>query len=435
MTDPTFDPWLAELLARHAKRAVDPFDPLEIAETAIAGRRRARARRLDLRLLAVAAVLLLGGGLLAALVIGSRPQPVPETGSIMLAYADHELRSAWRLDLDSGAATEVVTLGRDVSVAPDGRHVAVHAGDDVRLLDTRTGAGRLLAGAAPGALTSRYDQSGEPDWRDFVWSPGGRWISWLACAARCTGEIAAGDGSLTNPIPGAGPAPWEISSRPFWWWNDDDHLFGAPHRGLTGMLAANGDASNPQPCPDPGCGSGTWYGNGDGGQLTHRVGAKVSTTIQWPGKSVSAWGAADDSAAVVILTPTTGSHDRGELWLVHADESKVQVDLGPYLADVPRLLDPPAFSPDGTRVTVSAALPTADHDSDPRTLLVVDVATGETLARVDDAGLASWSPDGTRLAIVRVGGQQVEIVNADGTDRHAIGRQAFGPIDQLAWVR
>jgi Tol biopolymer transport system component len=94
----------------------------------------------------------------------------------------------------------------------------------------------------------------------------------------------------------------------------------------------------------------------------------------------------------------------------------------------------PVWSPDSTRVAFVADAPGPNnHD-----LWVVRAdGTGFVDLTPDDLneGAASWSPDGTRIAFgsaptLTPGTTAVEIVNADGTDRHVVapgGKPAWSP--------
>ena len=254
MSDPTFDAQLAERLRRYGDRGVDPFDPLAIAEAAIADQ-PTRRKHVDLRLLAVAAVLVVAGGVAAALAAGSRPSQ-DDAGAIVIAYSDGRpgaLRSALRVDAASGATTEVVRGQTKVSLAPDGRHVVSQAGTDVHLVDAQTGAEVVIKGSAAGRLRSPDDEGGATDdtWHDFVWSPGGRWVSWIDCSTSgCLGTLEATDGSRSNRIPRGGPNPVPVAATPGWAWLDDDHLlvFGHGQHLYAHTWVANGDGSGARAC-------------------------------------------------------------------------------------------------------------------------------------------------------------------------------------------
>jgi len=115
MTDPTFDPRLANRLRAYAQGGVRPIDPLAIAEGAIRKTTRPRHHR---GLLLLAAALLVTGGLAAALVAGSRP-----TGPIADGWI------AYSTDGPSPGSTDV-TSGSDIYLVRSGGEPILIAGRD-----------------------------------------------------------------------------------------------------------------------------------------------------------------------------------------------------------------------------------------------------------------------------------------------------------------
>lgn len=78
----------------------------------------------------------------------------------------------------------------------------------------------------------------------------------------------------------------------------------------------------------------------------------------------------------------------------------------------------PAWSPDGTRIAVSVFV-------QDREIWVVDAdgTDARQVGAAENVSRPSWSPDGTRVvyAADTADGSSIHIVNADGTDDHAIG--------------
>jgi len=115
MTDPTFDPRLANRLRAYAQGGVRPIDPLAIAEGAIKTTTRPRLHR---GLLLLAAALLVTGGLAAALVAGSRPMGPIADGWI-----------AYSTDGPSPGSTDI-TAGSDIYLVRSGGEPILIAGRD-----------------------------------------------------------------------------------------------------------------------------------------------------------------------------------------------------------------------------------------------------------------------------------------------------------------
>ena len=75
-------------------------------------------------------------------------------------------------------------------------------------------------------------------------------------------------------------------------------------------------------------------------------------------------------------------------------------------------------------------------DPVPPAAFIVDLPTGRVIARLEDVGLAAWSPDGTQLALVRSSDPgRLEVAGADGSNRRPTGSKVDGRIDQLSWIR
>lgn len=81
----------------------------------------------------------------------------------------------------------------------------------------------------------------------------------------------------------------------------------------------------------------------------------------------------------------------------------------------------PAFSPDGNRLAYFS------WRSDAVGLHIRNLVTGEdrVLTGNDNDAYPSWSPDGSRLAFWDTSNDTILTINADGTDRRAIGRGQF----------
>jgi len=105
------------------------------------------------------------------------------------------------------------------------------------------------------------------------------------------------------------------------------------------------------------------------------------------------------------------------VWQINTDGSAFKQLGDPGFA----LLDPPSFSPVGTKVLVVNALfpPTQE-------IYVLDLATGTSL-QISDGGVGAdrspaWSPDGRRIAFAaeRDGNTDIYTMNTDGTDERRL---------------
>jgi Tol biopolymer transport system component len=128
-----------------------------------------------------------------------------------------------------------------------------------------------------------------------------------------------------------------------------------------------------------------------------------------------------------------------EIWTMAADGSGQA-----QLTTLGGMATFPDFSPDGTKVAFGGTQPTDAHTE----ILTVDAATGSTLSVLTSCAAGkpgcgndfpAWSPDGTKLAWIHLDetnadgdptAEQVWVINADGSDAHALTTDA--PIkDQL----
>lgn len=437
MTDPTFDPRLANRLRAYAEGGVRPIDAIEIAEAAIATTTPRRGPHRGLILLAAA--LLVTGGVAAALAAGSRLMDPGAMGSIAFSTTDAGARSVWRFGAAGGLIAEPVARMTDAEVSPDGRHAAYLAGDGVHIVDTATGrtttfpdsAARSLA-LEPGLATS------------FAWSTGGRWVSWVGCAGdtgsgTCMLVVGATDGTTSRPMPSphaptAGPSTVAASDIPTWFWYDDVHLAVIASHGLDDYVV-DGDGSGIRPgaigAPD----LQHWRITNQNGLVLYDARGSASREVAWwpLAPAAMAWSPDLSMLAVDLSRIADDRHPSGgpgPLSLVAADGTHREVDLGSGLAPI----GSPVWSPDGSRVLVPVAgVAAAGAGSGPTDAVIVSVADGQT-TRIDDAANVTWSPDGSWLALTRPSSpHQVEIVGADGTGRHAVGPIVSGAIDGIGW--
>jgi Tol biopolymer transport system component len=91
----------------------------------------------------------------------------------------------------------------------------------------------------------------------------------------------------------------------------------------------------------------------------------------------------------------------------------------------------PAWSPDGTRIAFSKLAGDVDSSG-----LYVIGSDGEGISRLTDGPIDSspaWFPDGSRILFVRSpeGVSELHVVDADGSDEHAVGGPGSGYVDSV----
>ncbi|HEY6928961.1 MAG TPA: hypothetical protein VJA66_04715 [Thermoanaerobaculia bacterium] len=144
---------------------------------------------------------------------------------------------------------------------------------------------------------------------------------------------------------------------------------------------------------------------------------------------------ASDAQIVFEAPGIPGGNEVQEIFTMNLDGSKLSQlthdGLNKFL---------PHFSPDGTRLVYSKFLSGRYGDPNPWTeIAVYDFASArETqLTRMGQAFAAAWSPDGERIAFGTYRGEALWIMNADGSELHAIGGPSGAPDDQrwndIAW--
>ena len=436
MTDPTYDPLLASMLRAHAEGGVRPINALEIAEGALAPRRTRRRVRPPLTLLAAA--FLIAGAATAALIAGASNVPAPPTGSVVFGYADHELRSLWRVDLPSNNATELVRSQRGSSVSPDGRHFAwierrPDQDDQVHLADTTSHRDVVLPSAGQvwatqDAVTTVPVCYGCPN-STFTWSPGGRWVSWADCAdaSTCHIVVSASDGSSHKVLQPSFFAR-EVDPQAWVFWPRDDQLIvRLPGRGFQ---LADGDGANVREMPKslpPYSPDGRWTVEGSASGLTIVAQDKaVKSRATFPGEHIPVMWAPDSSIFTIAFNAVSGSHLRFDhLGLVGLDGHLTRVDVPGGTDVVPRDVRtlPGAgivvWAPDSSRLVAYGTIVGRD---------------GRLIQTVAGADIAAWSWDSHHLAVAGAASSRVSVIDADGSHRQEIGNTTAGPVDQLIWV-
>ncbi|MFI5042126.1 MAG: TolB family protein [Acidimicrobiales bacterium] len=237
MTDPTFDPRLANRLRAYAQGGVRPIDPLAIAEGAI---RKTTRPRLHRGLVLLAAALLVTGGLVAALVAGSRP-----TGPIAdgwIAYAtdgpspgENDITSGSDIYLVRSGGEPILIAGRDggatrnacPSFSPNGTRLA------------------YASSSGPAIVVRGMDAAGVTSESIRIAVPGGGWpicVRWSADGKRLAylngpREVVLGlDGSTLARTAGD-PGLGDLTSPP-----DDRAGLSSPSGEWVASVRVDGDA-------------------------------------------------------------------------------------------------------------------------------------------------------------------------------------------------
>ncbi|HYC07094.1 MAG TPA: hypothetical protein VEG29_04145, partial [Candidatus Binatia bacterium] len=433
MTDPTFDPRLADLLGGYADRAVRDFDPVVIAEAAIATPRRVIGIRPRLTLL-VAATLVVGGTIGLAAYVGSRPlvtprqSPGPATPAVVEQSASPSsdaivwtdgvapqqywlpvgVASVWRTDLVNGTSTKLLVSVQDPTISPDGTHVAYLATDGIHLVSTEGDSAVVLARTLPAASPCDPAVGACPD-GTLSWSPDGRWLGWTECAAddSCRMHISSADGSVQ-----LSPTSPALTVRDVdWWWSGDQVEFdsssgysvmdlpGIKQRSLAGRTYFSPD--------------GTLLASATATRLTisTAAGAELGHADFPADRNIlpPQWSPADDSIAVQVgwsydrfLSPLTFVGRTGE-----ATTARLQ---GEQTAEGSLI-----WAPDGSRVFVrgGGGSPTAADG------LIIG-RDGSVVAHLGDLTVVAWSPDGSHLAVFDPITAAIVVVNAQGHQQQLV---------------
>ena len=494
MPDTTFETVLAGQLREYAEAGVRPVDRRAIAQGLIADGRRRRVddrwsrlgwRRSAPRSLApVWATIALLGLLIAllgaALLAGGRPDlqavvppllhvtpaPVAESSGkssaessaaptpgpsdgpaarrlILVSGSDATCLMVDALSIADGARSRLIDCADRVVVTPDGARAAI-GGHGVRIIDLRDGSqlGFIDTGA----------DNGVP----VAWSPDGRWLQWVGCEAdkvrRCKGVIGSPDSAVRNPVP-------EPADGGYWgdiMWSSDGSRVIVPTG--DGSLIGNGDGSGLTALPN----GAPLAWSADGSQYIYGRGEYIAGHT----RSVDAWQSAEDGSAARNLThfaPGGFAHAAawspdgrtlaivrgirgedgtlpgsvqmaGDLWLVDPDGSVRKVALPEDLASLESRLghEMIRWSPDGSRLAIESGV--GDAGSSVATYIVPINEAPVVVLR--DAARPAWSPDGRSILMIgRTGtAATIDIANADGSDRHAVGDAPTGDSGQVFWA-
>jgi TolB protein len=118
---------------------------------------------------------------------------------------------------------------------------------------------------------------------------------------------------------------------------------------------------------------------------------------------------------------------RVPLYVADADGGGKRVLVREAFIDRPEYASVPAWSPDGRMI---AFLSVRSHNQDIYVLDLDTNATQRVTRHPADDREPAWSPDGRRIAYVTWSGEaglRIQIMNADGSDKHVLARKAEKP--------
>ncbi len=150
----------------------------------------------------------------------------------------------------------------------------------------------------------------------------------------------------------------------------------------------------------------------------------------------------------------SGDDSLSRLKVMRGDGSDHPRGVAMKSLDIPSI--PPVWSPDGERIAFFGYDPPSDGGYEwpyrvSSTLYVVRISDSRLSRISENTGAASWSPDGRRLAVARVAGEDVVLftIAADGSDSRriikitdretsfpddsAVGRFGWGSLSPVSW--
>ena len=243
-----------------------------------------------------------------------------------------------------------------------------------------------------------------------VWSPNGDWLA----ASGTTNLLLHPDGTLVRTLPGA-PS----------WTPDNGHIVVSAPGGE--LLLGEADGSHLRsigsfPAPLAWAPDGSRFAfNRDGDIWTAAsdgTDARNLTGFRFGGAGQVGWSPDGQWLAV--------ASGRG-LWLMRPDGADRRfIDLG-LATDVYVI----AWSPDSRRLAVETHNSGGGGVPDRVFLLAAD---GSSATALESAGSPVWTPDGRFLAILSVGGDSYDVVDADGAGRRPLVGVPGSPA-VLVWLR
>jgi tricorn protease-like protein len=324
-------------------------------------------RRLPIRLVALAMLILLAAALAGIVLVGSLradlPMPYGVAGNGHVAYVtDWDIFIADPVTNTSRAITNGPDLERWPIFSPDGTHVAfsrvpaIEGGTstyELVVADADGSNGRIVA-TVPLAYWSGFD--------DLIWSPDSRS---LLLNMQASGELLIYDTMAPGPPRVLAHGVTDVVFRPP---HGDQILFRRLDMSGTCLCVMNADGSD--------------------------VRALISIPLGQTRGGDDLYGArwSPDGTQIVFNRTPTGQTDQQHLYVMEADGSNVRpLPMGDGVV----YANNPVWSPDGTRI----AFLRWDAEG-MRPIGVVTLATGEVKSvgpELDNGARFDWSPDGKQI--------------------------------------
>jgi dipeptidyl aminopeptidase/acylaminoacyl peptidase len=359
---------------------------------------------------------------------------------------------------DGGGARRLVTCADHVAISPDGSTAAI-GGDKVLVVydlrqDRQVGAITTSGRAVP-----------------IEWSPSGRRLWWTDCVAAGSNACSRVIGSPRTDKAISLPTLASIEGGRFGtrWLPDESHLLTSDWQG--GWLVGDADGSNLQPLNSDSilwrwmnAESGVGYDrpaalSPDGQRLAYRATGPKSTRAApvndlWlsstgaelrdltnfeAGATLRAVAWSPDGQSIAVVKGSNLNNDGAlsetwqagpnELWVIGLDGSmrRLEAPGGLYACNCVEQV-PIHWSPDGTRLAIEVATDVSGTSID----TIVIALDGSQPVLLKDAQRAQWSRDGQSVAVLGTTGPSdraendavspvsVDVVNADGSDRHVV---------------